>query len=206
MPRSSKSQADATRTAILGRATALGSIEGLEALSIGRLADDLGLSKSGVIGPFRSKENLQLAAVEAAIASFTREVWEPAAAQTPGLTRLGAIMDAWLSYLEREVFPGGCFLTAASLEFDDRPGAVRELLAAAWQRWSGVIEREVATAQAQEELCETLDPAQVSFQLHAYVMAGNWAKQLFGDADSLRGSRAAVERLLAPSAAEDLRE
>ncbi|MEO7197496.1 MAG: TetR family transcriptional regulator, partial [Solirubrobacterales bacterium] len=97
MPRSSKSQADATRNAILGRATALGSTGGLEALSIGRLADDLGLSKSGVIGPFRSKENLQLAAVEAAIASFTREVWDPAAAQPPGLTRLEAIMDAWLS-------------------------------------------------------------------------------------------------------------
>jgi AcrR family transcriptional regulator len=197
MPRRSQAEAARTRQAILGRATALGSLEGLEALSIGRLADDLGLSKSGVYGHFGSKENLQLAAVEAAAFRFTQEVWAPAASRPPGLPRLRAIMDAWLSYLERCVFPGGCFLSAASLEFDDRPGPVRDAVAEALRRWLRVLEGEVATAQAKGELDHDLDAGQFAFQLNAYVMAGNWANQLFGDLAALSASRAAVERLLA---------
>jgi AcrR family transcriptional regulator len=196
MPRRSQAEAARTRDAIVGRATALGSLEGLEALSIGRLAEDLNLSKSGVYGHFGSKENLQLAAVEAAIARFGQEVWEPAASKPPGLARLRAIMDAWLSYLERSVFPGGCFLSAASLEFDDRPGTVRDAVAGALRRWLRVLEQEVATAQAQGELNDDPDPGQLAFQLNAYVMAGNWANQLFGDLAALTASRAAVERLL----------
>lgn len=196
MPRRSREEAARTRSAILGRATALGSIEGLEALSLGRLADDLGLSKSGVYGHFGSKENLQLWAVDTAIARFREEVWEPAAAQRPGLRRLRAVMEAWLSYLERSVFPGGCFLTAASLEFDDRPGPVREAVARAWRLWLGLIEQEVRTAQGQGELGGDLDPKQLAFQLNAYVMAGNWGKQLFGDPGALDSSRTAIDRLL----------
>ncbi|MBA2523179.1 MAG: TetR/AcrR family transcriptional regulator [Solirubrobacterales bacterium] len=201
MPRSSKPAAAATREAIVERTAALASIEGLAPLSIGHLADVLGLSKSGVIGPFRSKENLQVAAVESAIARFRCEVWEPVAPEPAGLARLRAIMNAWLSYLEREVFPGGCFLTAVSLEFDDRPGAVRERLAVAWKRWLTVIEGEVSTAQAQGELDRELDPAQVAFQLNAYVMAANWAKQLFADPRALGAARDAIDRLLAPAKA-----
>jgi AcrR family transcriptional regulator len=196
MPKRSKEDAARTRSAILGRATALGSIEGLEALSIGRLAGELGLSKSGVYGHFGSKERLQLAAVETALVQFREAVWEPAADERPGLERLRAVMDAWLSYLERSVFPGGCFLTAASLEFDDRPGAVRDTVAAAWQRWLRVLANEVATAQAQGELAAELDPEQVAFQLNGYVMAGNWAKQLFGDAQGLAASRRSIHDLL----------
>ena len=196
MPKRSKEDAARTRSAILGRATALGSIEGLEALSIGRLADELGLSKSGVYGHFGSKERLQLAAVETALVQFREEVWEPAADERPGLERLRAVMEAWLSYLQRSVFPGGCFLTAASLEFDDRPGAVRDLVAAAWRRWLRVLGQEVATAQAQGELPPELDPEQVAFQLNGYVMAGNWAKQLFGDAQALGASRRSINDLL----------
>jgi hypothetical protein len=106
------------------------------------------------------------------------------------------VIDAWLSYLERSVFPGGCFLTAASLEFDDRPGPVRDVVAGAWRYWLQLIEQEVKTAQAQGELDPDLDPEQFAFQLHAYVMAGNWAKQLFGDPAALTSSRVAIDRLL----------
>ena len=105
-------------------------------------------------------------------------------------------MDAWVSYLERSVFPGGCFLTAASLEFDDRPGEVHEAIAGAWSRWLRLIEMEVTTAQAQGELDPDLDPGQFAFQLNAYVMGGNWAKQLFGDPAGLTTSRVAIDRLL----------
>ena len=192
-----------TRAAILERATALGSSEGLEALSIARLATEVGLSKSGVIGHFGSKEKLQLATVEAAIRRFRDEVWVPVAEQPGGLLRLRALMASWLSYLEREVFPGGCFLTAASIEFDDRPGPVRDAIAAAWRRWLDVIEREVATAQAHRQLAaRDASPRQIAFQLHAYVTAGNLAKQLFRDTEALDASRVAIERLLAEATAQ----
>jgi len=175
----------------------LGSVEGLEVLSIGRLATELGLSKSGVIGHFGSKEQLQLATVEVGIARFREEVWEPIASCEPGLTRLRLLMEAWLSYLERDVFPGGCLLTAASLEFDDRPGPVRDAITAAWRRWLDLIEQDAATAQARRELAADLSPRQISFQLHAYITEANWAKQLLGAPDALDASRAAIARLLA---------
>jgi AcrR family transcriptional regulator len=196
MPRNSRAEAEKTRVAIVERATALGSVEGLEALSIGRLADDLGLSKSGVFGHFGSKEALQKAAVQAAIEMFREEVWAPAADLTPGLPRLRAVMDAWLSYLERSVFPGGCFLTAASLEFDDRPGPVRETVAKSWGLWLEVLAGEVRTAEAQGQLNGELDPQEVAFRLNAYVMAANWTKQLFDGPDALATSRAAIDGLL----------
>jgi AcrR family transcriptional regulator len=175
----------------------LGSVEGLEVLSIGRLATELGLSKSGVIGHFGSKEQLQLATVEAGIACFREAVWEPTASCEPGLTRLQLLMEAWHSYLERDVFPGGCFLTAASLEFDDRPGAVRDAIAAAWRRWLDLIEQDAATAQARGELAADLSPRQIAFQLHAYISEANWARQLLRAPDALDASRTATARLLA---------
>ena len=175
----------------------MGSSEGLEALSIARLATEVGLSKSGVIGHFGSKEKLQLATVEAAIRRFRDEVWVPVSEQPGGLPRLRALMASWLSYLEREVFPGGCFLSAASIEFDDRPGPVRDAIAAAWRLWLDVIERDVATARAQGQLAASdVSASQIAFQLHAYVTAGNLAKQLFREAEALEASRVAIERLL----------
>ncbi len=185
---------------MLDRATALGSVEGLEVLSIGRLAAQLGLSKSGVIGHFGSKEELQLAAVETGIARFREEVWEPVARSEPGLTRLRLLAEAWLSYLERDVFPGGCFLTAASLEFDDRPGAVRDAIASAWRRWLDLIEHDAAVAQARGELAAMdLAPSQIAFQLHGYVFAANWARRLWQAPDAIDESRRAIARLLAPA-------
>ena len=196
MPRSSREQARRTRAAVAERAADLGSVHGLESTTIGLLAAELGLSKSGVVGPFGSKEELQLATVEAANQRFRREVFDPAAGEPRGLPRLRSIMDAWLSYLERSVFPGGCFLTAASIEFDDRPGPVRDAIADGFRRWLGVLAAEVAIAQKQGELAPDLEPAQVAFELNGHVMAGNWAKQLFGDARALETSRAAIDRLL----------
>ncbi|MGH2898697.1 MAG: TetR/AcrR family transcriptional regulator [Solirubrobacteraceae bacterium] len=202
MPRRSREQAATTRAAVLERAAALGSSEGLEALSIGRLATELGLSKSGVIGHFGSKQALQLATVDAAIRTFRDAVWVPLSEEPGGLARLRALMASWLSYLEREVFPGGCFLTAASIEFDDRPGPVRDAIAAAWRLWLDVIEREVAAAQAHGQLAASAaSPRQIAFELHAYVTAGNVAKQLFRDSEALAASRVAIERLLARSSA-----
>src|SRR3954470_14074048 len=119
-----RSAADAldTRRAILDRAVDVASREGLDGMTIGRLADDLSMSKAGVIGHFGSKQRLQLAALEEAVAIFTREVWLPVAELPAGRERLLAISDAWIAHLRSGVFPGGCFLTAASMEFDGRDG------------------------------------------------------------------------------------
>src|SRR5919112_3923894 len=116
------------RDAILERAVEVASAEGLEGLTIGRLSSELGLSKSGLFGHFGSKEELQLAAVDAAGAIFYREVVKPALSEPEGAPRLRAFCDRWIGYLERKVFSGGCFFAAAMTEFDGRPGPVRDRL------------------------------------------------------------------------------
>lgn len=182
---------------MLDRAVDIGSAEGLETLSIGRLAGELRMSKSGVVGQFGSKMELQLAAIEAANRRFRAEVWDPVAAEPEGLTRLRAVMESWISYLDREVFPGGCFLTAAAIEFDDRPGPVRDAIAKAWGLWMSVLEREAAVARRAGDLGDGVSPAQLAFELHSAVLGGNFARQLFGGDDALVPTRAAAARLLA---------
>ena len=195
-PRRTAAQAAGTRTAIVERAVELGSVEGLEGVTIGRLADDVGMSKSGLIRHFGSKQGLQLAALDAAIEIFTAEVWERAAGASPGLERLWAICIAWISYLERDVLPGGCFLTAAASEFDGRAGPVGEATRAAWARWLRVLESEARTATAAGELPRNTDPAQVAFELNAIAMGLNNALQLHRDPAAPGHARRAVERVL----------
>jgi AcrR family transcriptional regulator len=198
-----RSAADAARThaAILDRSVALASVEGLEGLTIGRLAADLEMSKAGVLGHFGTKEELQLEALAAAAAIYRREVWEPARDAAPGRARLLAIADAWLSYLARDVFPGGCFVTAASCEFDDRPGRVRDAVAAAHGRWLKVLASEARTAIRNGELPRGTDPDDVAFQLNAIAMGVNQARHLFEDPDApARGWRAMRAVLNAPRA------
>src|SRR5687767_7398899 len=130
VPRRSREEALATRAQIVERAMTVASTEGLEGLTIGRLADDVGMSKSGLIGHFQSKEALQVAALEHAGEVFRHEVVEPVRKHPAGRERLHAIADEWIAYLERRVFPGGCFFAAATLEYDDRPGPVRDRLEA----------------------------------------------------------------------------
>jgi AcrR family transcriptional regulator len=154
------------------------------------------MSKAGVIGHFGSKEGLQLAALEEAVAIFTREVWEPVAAVPAGRARLEAIRDAWIAHLQSGVFPGGCFLTAASMEFDGRDGPVREQVVAALWRWRAVIERDVRTAVAAGELAAELDPAQVWFEWNAAAVGLNQALQLFGDRRAPARARRAMNRSL----------
>jgi AcrR family transcriptional regulator len=196
MARRSREDAAGTRAAIVDRAVEVASVEGLEGLSIGRLAGDVGMSKSGLIGHFGSKQALQLAALERANATFRAAVWEPAAGRPPGLARLRALCDAWIAYLERGVFPGGCFLSAASLEFDDRPGPVRDAVADAMRLWLGVVKREAAVAQGAGELPPDPPPAQLAFELNALVMAANWAHRLHRDERAFARARAGIDRLL----------
>jgi AcrR family transcriptional regulator len=195
-PRRSVAEARETRTAIVDRAVQVSSVEGLEGLTIGRLASSLQMSKSGVLGHFGSKEALQLSALEAAIAVFRREVWEPTADAEPGLPRLLAICDAWISYLERGVFPGGCFLTAAACEFDDREGAVRDAIADAMSRWYRALESNARVAIDAGDLPPGSDAKSIALQLNALAMGANQALQLFGDRRAAQTARRAMRNLL----------
>ncbi len=195
-PRSSAAEARATRSAIVDRAVEVSSLEGLEGLTIGRLASDLEMSKSGVLGHFGTKEALQLATLEAANDVYRREVWDPASAEQPGLPRLLAICDAWISYLEHRVFPGGCFVTAAAAEFDGREGPVRDAIAGALTRWYRVLEAEVRTAIDAGDLPSEADPHAIAFQLNALASGANQAMQLLGDAEAAEMARGAMRAVL----------
>jgi AcrR family transcriptional regulator len=189
MPRRSAAAALETRRSIVDRAVDVASLDGLEGLTIGRLATELDMSKAGVIGHFGTKEALQLATLAQANEVFRREVWDPAAATERGLPRLRAIAEAWTSYLERGVFPGGCFLTASSCEWDGREGAVRDAIADSLVLWRGVLVREAASAGFD-------DPEQIAFEMTAIAMGLNHAVQLHGDPEAPERARRAMRRLL----------
>lgn len=188
MARKSKAEALRTREAITVGAVELGAAEGLEVLSIGRLAAHVGLSKSGVAGHFASKQELQLTAVRRAISDFTAGVWEPHATEPPGGSRLYAVMQSWLAYSRSLTDRGGCFLTAASLEFDDRPGPVRDLLAGAWQRWLAVLAADAELAG--------LDGERAAFELHAAVTGAMWRQQLLRDPAGWQLAAEQIDRVL----------
>ncbi len=185
-----------TRQSILERAVDLASLEGLEGLTIGRLAEDLGMSKSGLFAHFGSKEELQLATISAAGQRFIDEVFRPALEAERGYPRLMAICRSWLSYIGRNVFPGGCFFAAASFEFDGRPGIVRQAIAKAMDDWIGAIAKAVALAQQEGHLDPDVDPEQIAFELNSLFFGANFARQLLGDQKALeRAGRAIEERL-----------
>ena len=185
-----------TREAILERAVNLASVEGLEALTIGRLATELRMSKSTLFSPFGSKQGLQLATLERANTVFRREVVEPAGAAEPGLARLRALIEAYLGYLEREVFPGGCFLSAAAAEFDGRPGPVRDAIASASRAWGSALREQAEIASERGELPRDTDPSQLVFELGAFATRANALYQLDHDRHAFEHARAAIARSL----------
>jgi AcrR family transcriptional regulator len=179
----------ATRAAILERAVDLASIEGLEGVTIGRLAAELEMSKSGLFAHFGSKQELQLAAVETAARRFAAAVIEPALATPEGAPRLRAIADAYLAHLDRDAYSGGCFWAATSVEYDDRPGPVRDAVAAALDTWLEELERQARIAGASE-------PGRLAFELYAVVMGANSRYRLSGDRAVFEYARRAIDRLL----------
>ncbi|HTU15105.1 MAG TPA: TetR/AcrR family transcriptional regulator [Solirubrobacterales bacterium] len=195
-PRASASAAAETRSGIIDAAVRQASLEGLESVTIGRLAGSLEMSKAGVIGPFGTKERIQLAALESAIEIFRRKVWSPASEAEPGLSRLEAITEAWLDYLTGEVFPGGCFLTGAAAEFDGRPGEVRDAVDRTLRLWEGVLEHEAEVAVEKGELPAETDPGQIAFEIHAIAQGVNQARQLRDDPRARERGATAFRRIL----------
>ena len=187
-----RSRAVRTRAEILKRAVDIASAEGLEGLSIGRLASELEMSKTGVFAHFGSKEELQLATVNAAKEIFLAEIVTPALKHQPGISRLSAFLDGWLSYVERIVFRGGCFFAAASAEFDSRPGVVRDKIVELTRAWVTALEEEVRRAQKLKQLSRGASPRQFVFELHAFVQEANWAFKLFDDKDAFARAKTAI--------------
>lgn len=186
-----------TRRAILGKAMDLASVQGLEGLTIGTLADALGMSKSGLFAHFGSKEELQIATVDAATEVFSREVLKVGLTAPKGLARLCAVCAAWLDYAEREVFRGGCFFSSASLEFDSRPGPVRDRVAGTLGDWQATLTRLAAEAKAMGQLSSEVDPHQLAFEFNALAAGANGAFQLHGNKVVFAQARRAIrDRLM----------
>jgi len=200
-----KARGDRTRQAILEVAVHVASAEGLEGLTIGRLASELSMSKSGLFAHFGSKEELQLATVEAARDIFIREVIRPSFEAGKGLSRLWKLCDVWLAYVRGEVFRGGCFFAAAAAEFDGRPGPVRDRVAGIMKEWLALLRGSIKAARDAGQLKAETDPAQLAFELNALEMGANWAFQLYGDRQAFSRARAAtLERLRRYSTASGL--
>jgi AcrR family transcriptional regulator len=201
-----RARGDSTRRAILGRAMQLASAEGLEDLSIARLAAALDMSKSGLFAHFGSKEELQLATLRAARRVFSDEAVTPALDADPGLPRLVALVSAWLDYIGGDVFAGGCLFMEAAAEFDNRPGRVRDLVAETMGMWLGLLTEQARMARDRGELAGDADPDQLAWELHAAGLALNWDRQLNGAEDArTRAGVAARSRLVAAATAKGRR-
>jgi AcrR family transcriptional regulator len=176
-----------TREAILDRAVDLASVEGLEGLTIGRLASELRMSKSGLFAHFGSKQELQLATIEAAAARFRTTVVEPALARPEGAARLRALVGRYLD--EVDTYSGGCFWAATSAEYDDRPGPVRDAIAGSLDAWLAALEQEARKAGAEH-------PRRLAFEMYSLVMGANSRYRLTGDKRVFGYAREAIEQLL----------
>jgi AcrR family transcriptional regulator len=168
-----RADGERTRAAILHAAVSLATVEGLEGLSIGHLAAAIGMSKSGLYAHFGSKQELQLAIVEEAERIFADEVVQPALAARPGRAQLAAVCEAFLGYLQRRVFPGGCFFAVTVMEMGTRPGPVKERVAAIQSGFTVLLRGFAATALEQHELPAREDPDRLAFELHAILLAAD---------------------------------
>ncbi|HUD76231.1 MAG TPA: TetR family transcriptional regulator [Streptosporangiaceae bacterium] len=196
----------ATRQAILAAAADAASVDGLDGLTVGRLAAELSMSKSGLFAHFGSKQDLQLATIEEARQRYVREVIEPALAAGTGIRRLQALCESFLSYVERGVFPGGCFFASAMAEFDAKAsGPVRDRIADCQTQWMHTLERAAGNAQAAGELPTSSDPQQLAFELEAALLSANWYYHLYRDSAYLqRAARAVRDRLASEATAAGL--
>jgi len=181
-----------TRESILHVAVNLASVEGLQGLSIGRLAEELKMSKSGLFAHFGSKEELQLATVQMARTIFVEAVVVPALKAPEGAPRLLALCDGWLRYVEDRVFAGGCFFTAASFEFDSRTGPVRDSIAAAMKAWLEILTRAVEGAQKARHLHASIDARQLAYEVYSLAMGAQWGFQLLDDKQALSKSHTVI--------------
>jgi AcrR family transcriptional regulator len=195
-----RSDGERSRNAILQEAAQLATVEGLGGLSIGRLADAVGMSKSGLFAHFGSKEELQLATIETAGAVYTDVVIAPAMAAPTGLARLEGLAENFLRHVEDGVFPGGCFFASVAAELDTHPGPVRDLALGVVEEWFGLLVAAVSDAQAEGALDSSADATQLAFELDAYLLLANAQFVISGESAPIDRARRAIEYRLAAAA------
>jgi AcrR family transcriptional regulator len=192
------SKGDETRQAILVRAFELATTIGLRGLSIGRLAEEMNLSKSGLFAHFGSKEALEVAVVEEASRQFVQAVMVPALREPRGEPRVRALCEHWLAWGQR---PGGCFFVSASAELDDRPGLPRDTLVRAFNDWIDELAKAARIAIREGHFRSDLDPDQVAFELYSAMLGGHTFLRFLRDPLALDRVRAAIDRLIVSSRA-----
>jgi len=185
-----------TRTAILDRGVQLATQIGLEGLTIGRLATDLSLSKSGLFAHFRSKEALQIQVLDAAAERFVDEVVKPAVREPRGEPRVRALFNRWLAWTKSNSGPGGCLFVAAAAELDDRPGPVRDRLVALQKGWLEMIAIVFRTGVTEGVFRQDLDPEEFAHDLYSVMLGFHHADRLLRDPRAEARAQAAFGRLL----------
>jgi AcrR family transcriptional regulator len=186
-----------SRATILLAAAKLATTKGLSGLSLGDLAAEVGMSKSGLYAHFKSKEELELATIETAAAIFDSEVLQPAMRTHAGAERLKALVSSFLSHLERKVFPGGCFFSAVAAELDTRPGSARDRVVEVLDKWLSLLRQCILDAQALGEIDPNAEVAQTVFEIEAMLLAANLLFVMMNDTIHLTQGRRGVENVLA---------
>lgn len=190
------SRGEETRAAILDRALATTSKLGLEGLSIGSLASDLEMSKSGLFAHFGSKEDLQLQVLELAVARFIEAVIRPALTEARGEPRVRALFDNWLTWPDASNLPGGCVFIATANELDDRPGPLRDRLVGYQRDWLAVLARAARISQEEGHFRPDLDAEQFAYEMYAVLLAYHHFRRLLRDPHAAGRARRAFDALL----------
>jgi AcrR family transcriptional regulator len=185
-----------TRNVIVERAMRLASRDGLEGLSVGVLADELGISKSGLFAHFGSKDELQLQVLQAAVDRFREVVVRPAIKAPRGAPRIRAMFENWLHWSNDPSLPGGCIILAAAAELDDKPGAQRDFLVAAQRDWFATLAKAARLTIDNGDFRKDVDPEQFAFEAEGIILAYHHSRRLLRDKKAEHRARAALERLI----------
>ena len=196
-PRKVRSDGARSRTAILHAAAQLATVEGISGLSIGRLAEAVGMSKSGLFAHFGSKAELQLATIETASALFTELVIEPALAAPTGLERLNGLTERFLEHVEGDVYPGGCFFASIAAEMDTHPGPVRDRAVQVIDGWIGLLATAVRDAQAEGAIDPAEDAEQLAFEFEGFMLVANAQFVITHDSLPIERARRAIRHRIA---------
>jgi AcrR family transcriptional regulator len=192
---------EATRSTVLGEAITLASTLGLEGLTIGKLAEHCGMSKSGIFAHFASKENLQVAILEEAIARFVALVVTPSLKKPRGEPRVRALVERWLEWSKAEFLPGGCIFVMASVELDDRPGPARDRLIAAQKDWVGTLAHAARIAVEEKHFRTDLDCEQLAHEIFSIAYGYHFLRRIVDPEEAERRARASFDRILADARA-----
>lgn len=195
------SKGDLTRSRILDQAIGLSSVDGITGLTLGRLAESVGMSKSGLFAHFRSKEELQVQVLAATVERFEERVIRPALTAPRGEARIRALFDRWIEWDDDDSLPGGCLFTQAAAELDDQPGAPRDVLAQSQNDWRDFLAGAARLAIQVGEFRSDMIPELFAFQMLGIALARHMGKRLMGDPQADAKARAAFDALVAAARA-----